>query len=223
MGMHNNPRIIKDGLVLHFDAGDTNSYPGSGATWYNLSNSSNNITLSNITFATGSLNTTQSAAAMDLDSSVTFSTSSGEFSHTFVLWANILVGDSAGWNYFCRTTFGSSVLEIGTYATSIYFRMKDNISPTTEAGTNTSGINMLAFGISYYNGGWKIFMSLNGGTKSWSNNILGFSATYQKFFNLTTSNNLHSECSMFSLYNRELTEEELAQIYNSYKSRFGWV
>jgi len=30
--------IVTDGLELHLDAGDTNSYPGSGSIWYDLSN-----------------------------------------------------------------------------------------------------------------------------------------------------------------------------------------
>jgi len=37
MGMHHNPRIVRDGLVLALDAADVNSYPGSGTTWYDLS------------------------------------------------------------------------------------------------------------------------------------------------------------------------------------------
>ena len=31
------PSIVTDGLVLHLDAGNTASYPGSGTTWYDLS------------------------------------------------------------------------------------------------------------------------------------------------------------------------------------------
>lgn len=37
MALHHNPRIVTDGLVLALDAGDINSYPGSGTTWYDLS------------------------------------------------------------------------------------------------------------------------------------------------------------------------------------------
>ncbi|MDT9547744.1 MAG: LamG domain-containing protein [Chlorobium phaeovibrioides] len=41
------PKIVTDGLVLHLDAGDVNSYPGSGTTWYDLSGNGNNGTLVN--------------------------------------------------------------------------------------------------------------------------------------------------------------------------------
>ena len=40
------PRIVTDGLVLHLDAGNRKSYPGSGSTWYDLSGQGNNGTIS---------------------------------------------------------------------------------------------------------------------------------------------------------------------------------
>ncbi len=41
------PSIVTDGLVLHLDAGDSASYPGSGTTWTDLSGNGNNGTLVN--------------------------------------------------------------------------------------------------------------------------------------------------------------------------------
>jgi hypothetical protein len=41
------PKITTDGLVLCLDAGDRNSYPGTGASWYDLSGNSNNVTFLN--------------------------------------------------------------------------------------------------------------------------------------------------------------------------------
>jgi prepilin-type N-terminal cleavage/methylation domain-containing protein len=37
--------IVKDGLVLHLDAGNPASYPGTGTTWFDLSGNNNNGTL----------------------------------------------------------------------------------------------------------------------------------------------------------------------------------
>ena len=47
------PSIVTDGLVLHLDAGDSNSYPGSGSgtTWYDLSGNGNNGTISGATYS----------------------------------------------------------------------------------------------------------------------------------------------------------------------------
>jgi len=50
MAFHCGPRqkqIITDGLVLYLDAGKTNSYPGTGTTWTDLSGNSLNGTLVN--------------------------------------------------------------------------------------------------------------------------------------------------------------------------------
>lgn len=40
-------RVNTEGLIAYFDAGNLNSYPGSGAVWYDLSGNGNNGTLYN--------------------------------------------------------------------------------------------------------------------------------------------------------------------------------
>jgi type IV pilus assembly protein PilA len=42
-----NPSIVTNGLVLNLDAGDISSYPGTGATWFDLSGRGYNVTLFN--------------------------------------------------------------------------------------------------------------------------------------------------------------------------------
>jgi hypothetical protein len=41
------PPIVSNGLVLHLDAGNASSYPGTGTTWFDLSGNNNNGTLVN--------------------------------------------------------------------------------------------------------------------------------------------------------------------------------
>ena len=43
MAYANGPRIVTDGLVLHLDAANRKSYPGSGSTWYDLSGGDNHV------------------------------------------------------------------------------------------------------------------------------------------------------------------------------------
>lgn len=43
--MHYGPKIVRDGLVLHLDAANPKSYPGSGNTWYDLSGNKNDAVL----------------------------------------------------------------------------------------------------------------------------------------------------------------------------------
>jgi hypothetical protein len=47
MAYRNGPKIVTDGLVLCLDAAISKSYPGSGTTWYDLSTSKINGTLTN--------------------------------------------------------------------------------------------------------------------------------------------------------------------------------
>ena len=47
MAIRGGPDIIEDGLVLHLDAADRNSYAGSGSTIYDLVDSTTNGTLTN--------------------------------------------------------------------------------------------------------------------------------------------------------------------------------
>ena len=47
MSIYGGPDIITDGLVLHLDAANSKSYPGTGSTWYDLSGNGNNGTLVN--------------------------------------------------------------------------------------------------------------------------------------------------------------------------------
>jgi len=47
MSISGGPDIVENGLVLHLDAADLNSYTGSGTTWTDLSGNGNNGTLTN--------------------------------------------------------------------------------------------------------------------------------------------------------------------------------
>jgi hypothetical protein len=47
MALQYSPKVITSGLTLLLDAGDVNSYPRSGTTWYDVSNSGKNVTLVN--------------------------------------------------------------------------------------------------------------------------------------------------------------------------------
>ena len=56
MTAHAGPDAVDNGLVLALDAADTNSYPGSETTWYDLSGNSNDSTLINSpTFENGAI------------------------------------------------------------------------------------------------------------------------------------------------------------------------
>ena len=47
--------FITDGLILHLDAFNSSSYPGSGTEWYDLTENANTASLQNTTFLTESV------------------------------------------------------------------------------------------------------------------------------------------------------------------------
>lgn len=47
MAVYSGPEIVNNGLVLHLDAANSRSYPGSGATWYDLSGNNKHASLIN--------------------------------------------------------------------------------------------------------------------------------------------------------------------------------
>jgi hypothetical protein len=48
MSVHAGPNTIKNNLVLHLDASNPKSYPGTGTTWFDVSGNGNNGTLTNM-------------------------------------------------------------------------------------------------------------------------------------------------------------------------------
>lgn len=50
MSLISGPRIVTDSLAFYIDAKNTKSYPGSGTTWYDLTNNRYNGLLSNVTY-----------------------------------------------------------------------------------------------------------------------------------------------------------------------------
>ncbi len=55
MAIKHSPRIVTDGLVVHYDAANTKSYPGSGTTWKDLSGKGNNGTIYGATFGSDNI------------------------------------------------------------------------------------------------------------------------------------------------------------------------
>ena len=52
-GFANNAPIVTDGLVFYVDAGNSNSYPGSGTTWTDLAGSNDGTLTNGPTFDSG--------------------------------------------------------------------------------------------------------------------------------------------------------------------------
>ena len=68
MSVHGGPNTIKNGLVLHLDASNNRSYPGTGTTWFDLSGNNNHGTLTNMSVPSCYVRT-YGGRALDFDGS----------------------------------------------------------------------------------------------------------------------------------------------------------
>lgn len=220
MSFDNGPRIVTNGLVLALDAADRNSYPGSGATWTDLSGNNNNFTLSNSpTFSTANggrfafNGTNQDATLSSLNLQQNF-TLDGWFNpnvlNTFVMFGQ-------------GTTVANQGLHIWYVSdTSIRFGMYGNDTDFTVSTSIGNWYNMV---FTYNNSNpFTKQMYLNGVVQSGT----GASAAYagSGAFRLgatysTGGNYGNGSYAGMKMYNRILSATEVRQNYDATKSRFG--
>ena len=225
------PRIVTDGLIMHLDAADLNSYPGSGSTWYDLSGNNRTATL----FNTPTFNSSNSG-------SLTFSTASLNYATA----SNI--GSISNWTAECWVKFNSTTtnqvaMVIGNQfngSNAINFTIGTNGAPTSwniQAGffdgawRNTTGFAPVVgtwYQIvgtydgttirQYVNG------AANGGTLTYSGTPTsgGEIRMMRRWDDIVSTGNLfNGNLAIARLYNRALTAAEILQNYNAQKGRFG--
>ena len=220
------PRIVTDGLVLHLDAANRKSYPGTGTSWNDLSGNGNNSTLINgpayntnkrgyITFDgsndyadfyapnLGSITTVESFAY--LDSSIL---------RMFMWWQYYDVYMSSGrlgYNTGNSDVYGlsaSAVSSLGAFNnwTHYVFEMVAYPASYTSNKIYINGVSQtLSQQLGSENSGGKNFNSGNGRISGWRANT-----------NYPTTMNVAS----FRIYNRALSQSEITNNYNALKGRF---
>ena len=227
MSVYGGPDIITDGLVLHLDAANTKSYPGTGTAWNDLSGNGNNSTLTNgpvyypnkggyITFD-GS-NDYANFYAPNLGSVTTvesFAYINSSILRMFMGWLYYDVYMSSGrlgYNTGNSDIYGlsaSAVSSLGAFNhwTHYVFEM---VSHPTSYTSNKIYINGVSQTLSQQLGSeysaYKVFNSGNGRISGWradTNQVTTMSVAY------------------FRIYNRALSQSEITNNYNALKGRYG--
>jgi hypothetical protein len=217
--------IPTSGLQLWLDAGNLDSYPGTGTTWYDLSSQSNNMTLVN----GPTYNQTNGGViifdGIDDYAQRTLSNCSTSFK-TMTEYTVVSVFQSldptTDWN--CLYSFGdTSPGNIDNWQqTGTRYFGSDNQSLYTNVDLYTAGINMWAQ--TFTSGDNKIYRNNTLNTSNAAPTIANPSvpggfiiANRPEDFGYPTKMNMN----LMLIYNRVLTTAELTQIYNYYKGRFG--
>jgi hypothetical protein len=223
MAFANGGSIVTSGLVLALDAGDRNSYPGSGTTWRDLSGVSSNGTLTN-----GPTFNSANGGSIVFDGVDDYVTCGNPLTFT----------DSFTISYFFRTTTTGIKLIMGMYNGSgadwwIGLNASNKLnfsfgSPTKVDIATSTTVNdgVWRQGTCVYNKSLNsVFVYLNGTLENSSASVpttvtqaggvlaLG---TFGSSLGFYLSGNIANT----QIYNRAFTATEVLQNYNAQKSRF---
>ena len=229
-------RLITSNLILHLDANDISSYPGSGTTWTDLSGQGNNFSVVSTAFQSGT------PSYMDFNGSYGIAKNSSDIS----------LSDSTGVTYFVITRVKQSTADWRTLTRSytsdhhvIIESGANNLGMYDNDGSGfiDSGVDQTSFP-NYNTSNWAAFYwrwqsSSPYYTFSWNDtpgttrgSITNTNARYNRGFgalggyhNGSTSPSVGSQywgdIGVFMAYNSYLTDSELLANYNYYKSTYG--
>ena len=218
MGIDIGPIETTDGLVLHLDAANTRSYPGSGNTVYDLSGSGNTSALTN-----GPTYLSSNLGAFVLDGSndyILVNSQANILSKTaytkiafiyisnFSTVNNIISGGFSGQHAFWM--FGTDKLNAG-----------HNGAWNTVVGATSLSLNTWYFAAVTYSDstGWKLY--LNGREDGTSATTTTFTGNQEIVIGAYSSgNNFTGRISNIQVYNRALTATEIFQNYHATKGRY---
>jgi len=227
--------IVTDGLVLHLDAGNGASYPGSGTTWTDLSGNGNDGTLTNgptydssnggsIVFDGDNdyidLGTIGVSHPLQLDNGLTISWwgirgSGGDVFQRIIDKSNSGVAAN-GWGIYPRnTTTPESQLTLAYNGTDNIINSSTNISSTSWQNWSLTWDQPSGNWIWYLNGS-----ADNSGSTTYNIPTVETNAKIGTW-NHSTAREYKGKFSSFLIYTRPLTPSEITQNYNVLKGRYG--
>ena len=239
-----NGKIVNSGLVLALDAGDRNSYAGSGTVWTDISGNGNDGTLINGPTFNSSYNGGIEQDGSDDYITVPYKPSLAFPGNTPFSFQIVFRNKSMKGNFAAIISFGEQDsgniggFQMKCFYSSIY------TGPYGAIGIDRySGVNGFLSGVGYnYSSSleslsttvWTYTYDSLSGAKGYRNGVLfqstsstGSAATPSTGpFTIGTragvpSRVTNSIINSLLIYNRTLTDEEVVQNYNTQKSRFG--
>jgi len=226
-----NPLVLA-GLSLYLDAGDTNSYPGTGTTWTDLSGNGNNGTLINMDGANfdsangGSLTFNGTNEYVSETSSLSDSFWQGNWTASFWVNFDTLGTATTGADDRPLLQHGSNATRKGLHLTQRNTRIHFGLY-----GDDLQGTEVLSTG-TWYNVVYTLDNS-NYAKQIYLNGVLDNSHTGGGAYTGTGTNTriggkVLSFGSLFdgfmsscNFYNRVLTDSEVTQNFDFFKGRFG--
>ena len=222
MGMVHGPNMVTDGLVFLMDAGNVQSYPGSGTTWYDAVGSNDGA----ITGATYSSNNGGYFTFDGTDDYVDFGNTNNQTTNDFSISLWFKTSATTGCLIAKGGVSGQSKsgykIDMNAGNIGIYHVDQENdVFSTSESG--------------YNNGNWHHIVNTNdrdGNALVYFDGALKDTQAISSMSSLNNSYNLfigkqdngaffNGNINIVKIYNRGLTAAEVLQNYNAHKSRFG--
>jgi hypothetical protein len=237
------PKIVDDGLILHLDAGNYESYPGSGTTWFDLTRYQNDgVLVNNPTYNISNLGNittdfnNQSYISLPLNDIWNFGIKSFSVGAWFKTTettdyklGNLFVYDNAVSNGFWGIGSQTNAINFAIYDTD---RVRSVIS--TAVTTINDGKWHYVVGVrDISTTSVKIYFDgdlYDSETESPILDITGSPTTYPAIGRRGSWNTVHPTIPNYSnytvsiahVYSRALSQTEVIQNYNTLKSRFGY-
>ena len=225
INIHPVERIVTNDVILHYDASNTASYPGSGTAWYDLSGNNNKGLLVNgPSFSPvdgGAIVCDGTNDYMDLPipSSSSLSTITVE---GFIKWNSSNNGMFLGMNTYDVYTYAGA-LGYNNGASNVIGISAETVTSLGLVGNykhyafvmNKTGL--LTTNKIYINGilqSMTVVRGLDGNIPGFNNNLRLCSWNNTGFYGNFSFGNIR-------VYNRELTVTEVQQNYNAQKARYG--
>lgn len=222
--------VIKDGLQLYLDAGNTSSYPGSGNVWYDLSGNNRHFALNSPSFTSGSIpyfSTLGRSMSGPESNSFQIDDRNG-YTIYLIMYQNSLVNTGA-FKFYGSGTLNRAIFAHSSWSDGvIYFDQGgaggDNVRISASGGTLTT---------------WNIFVFRRSGYRQRqilkNNSVIasGSSLAADLNFNTTnvtlgstdeyggTSSTWDARIGHFIVYNRGLSSIEMSYNHNLLKTRYG--
>jgi hypothetical protein len=223
--------VVDGNLMVWVDAGQTSSYPGSGATWTDLSGNGKNYTLTN----TPTYNSILGGGV------ITFAGASSQYATTATTLFNSTTYKTYTMNLWVYPTGAGNFVQVDGQTTPNtsyhYSAIEISAGGTISFGQWTGSMTTIATSTKSLNAWYNLVITYNGttatayvnGASVGSTNIIWSSPGANTFMalmaidttNMGTGAYASGSLGAFMVYNRGLTADEVTTNFNTLRSRYG--
>jgi len=227
---------VTTNLILHLDAGNASSYPGSGTVWSDLSGNNNNFNI-----VAEAYNSSTSVKYMDFNGSYGCAKNSADISIsdatgvTYCAWTRVL-NSSGNWRTLTRSYVNDHhvIIQSGGWTMGMYDNdtvgfVSSGYSQQSLPNYGTSNWIALYWRwqpsspymeMSYNNTPGTIRASITDANGRFNRGFGSLGAYHNGSATPSNASQFWGDIAVFMAYNRRLTDAELTQNFNYYNTRF---